>query len=384
MTGQVVIVGGGIIGVSIAYHLALRGVTGITILEREAGAGTGATAKATGGIRHQFSTPVNIRLSQLSAPHFARFNEELGVDIGWRPHGYLFMAIPGPEWEALRMSAALQQSLGVPTQVLAPAEIAALVPQLRVDDLAGGTFCAADGSANPTAALQGYLGAARRRGVRLVTGAEVTAIESGGGRVTGVRTTDGARYGADIVVDAAGPWVADVAALAGASIPARPFRRQVFVMSRDPELPRGIPFTVDLATGWYIHQEASGRLFFGGTDRDDRPGLEPVVDWDGFDRVATAALHRTPSVASRVRIETAYAGIRTLTPDFHGIIGPVAPLVGFIVVSACNGHGFMHSPAVGQLVAELVDEGAATTLDLAPLSPDRFTTRDRHDEAVMF
>ncbi len=383
-SAEIVIVGGGIIGVSIAYHLALHGARGIIVIEREMELGTGATSKATGGIRHQFSTPVNVRLSQVSSSHFAGFEAETGIDIGWRQHGYLFMATPGAEWDALQRSAALQVSLGVPTRLVTPADMQGLVPQLRVDDLAGGTFCPIDGSANPTAALQGYLGVARRLGVRLVTGAEVIAIDASGGRVAGVRAANGDRYAADVVIDAAGPRVADVAALAGATVEARPFRRQVFVMSRDPELPSGMPFIVDLATGWYIHQEANGRLLFGGTDRDNRPGLEPVVDWDGFDRVANAALHRAPAVAERVRVETAYTGIRTLTPDFHAIVGAVGPLAGFIVASACNGHGFMHAPAVGQIVAEIVLNGAARSLDIAPLSPDRFAKRAGRDEAVMF
>jgi len=275
-SADIVIVGGGIIGVSIAYHLARRGATRVVILERESELGTGATSKATGGIRHQFSTPVNIRLSQMSSPHFVRFAEETGVDVGWRQHGYLFLARPGDAWEALKKSAELQVKLGVPTRVLSPQDAAALVPQLRVDDLAGGTFCAIDGSANPTAALNGYLKVARELGVEVVRDAAVTAIDRQGGRVAGVRTANGARYAADVVIDAAGPRAAEVAEFVGSRIPARPFRRQVFVMSRDPELAAGIPFTVDLETGWYVHQEANGKLIFGGTDRDNRPGQEGV------------------------------------------------------------------------------------------------------------
>lgn len=379
-----IVVGAGIIGVSIAYHLARRGGRRIVVLERESQLGTGATAKATGGIRHQFSTAVNIRLSQLSIPHLASFKDETGFDIGWRQHGYLFLATHGPVWDALRTSAALQVELGVPTRLLSPAEVRELVPQLRVDDLAGGTYCASDGSANPTEALKGYSAVAGGLGVEFDRDSEVIAIEARAGRVTGVRLANGGSCAADVVVDAAGPHVADIASSVGVSIPAKPFRRQVFVMTRDDSVASGLPFVVDLATGWYVHQEANGRLLFGGTDKDDRPGVDPVVDWDGFDKVARAALHRMPSVAERVRVETAYAGIRTLTPDFHAIIGTVPSPEGLVIASACNGHGFMHAPAVGQLVAELVIDGEATSIDITALSPARFAHGPKRDEAVMF
>ena len=150
------------------------------------------------------------------------------------------------------------------------------------------------------------------------------------------------------------------------------------------ELSPDLPFVIDLETGWYMHQEANRRLIFGGTDQDNRPGLDPVVDWDDFDNVGRAALHRMPSVAERVKLETAYAGVRTLTPDFHAILGRTPEVEGFVLASACNGHGFMHSPAVGQLVAEIVLDGAATSLDIGALSPERFAEGVERHEAVMF
>lgn len=383
-TADVVIVGAGIIGLSTAYHLVARqpGLR-VVVLEREAEVGTGATAKATGGIRHQFGTEVNVRLTQLSYPEFVRFPEEHGRQIGFRAHGYLFVASSAESWRALRANAALQLRLGVPTRLVQSAEMGRLFPELRTDDLFGGAFCALDASANPSDALQGYLSSARARGVDVIRNAPVTAVETNGGAITGVRTRE-TGYATDVVVNAAGPYVADVAALAGVELPAKPFRRQVFVMAHDARVPRGLPLTVDMDTGWYVHQDGSGRLLFGGTDKDSRPGLEPTVDWDGFDEVAAAAVTRVPALAERAQVARAYAGIRTLTPDHHAIVGPVPDLAGFIVASACNGHGFMHAPAVGTLVAEEILDGRARSLDLAPTSLARFARGATTDESVTF
>lgn len=383
-SADVVIVGAGIIGLSTAYHLVSRqpGLR-VIVLEREPEAGTGATAKATGGIRHQFSTEVNVRLTQLSYPEFLRFPEEHRQEIGFRAHGYLFVASSEETWQALQASAELQHQLGVPTRLLDPTETREVFPEMRTDDLRGATFCALDASANPSDALQGYLSSARARGVEVVRNARVTGLETSGGAVTGVRTVE-TSYATDAIVNAAGPHVAEVAALAGVEIPAKPFRRQVFVMAHDPNVPPDLPLTVDVDTGWYVHQEGSGRLLFGGTDKDNRPGLEPTVDWEGFDRVAAAAITRVPLLAERARMVSAYAGIRTLTPDHHAIIGPVPGLSGFLVASACNGHGFMHAPAVGTLLAEEILDGHARSLDLAPLSLARFDYGVQADETITF
>ena len=382
-SADVVIVGGGIIGLSTAYHLALKqpGLH-VVVLEREPLTGTGATSKATGGIRHQFGTEVNVRLTQLSYPAFTRFQEEHDQPIGFRAHGYLFLAGSDETWRTLQANVALQRGLGVPVELVRPEEARRLVPHLRIDDLRGGAFCALDGSANPTDAAQGYLRSARRLGVQVVCDATVTQLDVVGGRVTGVRAGD-ARY-ADVVVDAAGPCVAQIAELAGVSIPARPFRRQVFVLTPDPELPRGLPFTVDLETGWYLHQEQSGQLLFGGTDKDNRPGTEEVVDWDGFDAVASAAMARVPAIAERAQVLRAYAGVRTLTPDHHAIIGPIPGVDGLVVATACNGHGFMHAPVVGTLLAEQIVDGRPTSLDISPLAADRFGQGDLPDESLTF
>jgi sarcosine oxidase, subunit beta len=380
-SADILIVGGGIIGLSIGYHLARRGARGIVVLERAGQVGTGSTAKATGGIRHQFSTEVNVRLTQLSLPAFERFEEEMGEPVDFVQHGYLFVTTRADRVDAMRSGLRLQQRLGVPSRWVTPAEAALLFPDLRVDDLAGGTFCPLDGSANPYGAVRGYLRRCRDLGVRVLTDQEVIAIEVTGGRVRGVRTASSA-YAAPIVVNAAGPYAQDVAAMAGLEIPVYPYRRQVFVMTPISGLRRGAPLTVDLDTGWYLHQDPGGALYMGGTDKDSRPGRAEVVDWDGFDAVARAALHRVPRTVE-ARVARAYAGIRSLTPDFHAILGPVPGVAGFYCANGFSGHGFMHAPAVGRLLAEEILDGKAAGLDITPLALARFADATRA-EAVTF
>jgi sarcosine oxidase subunit beta len=369
-SADVLIIGGGIIGLSVAYHLARRGTPRIIVFERAPQVGTGSTAKATGGIRHQFSTEINVRLTQLGLPAFERFEAEMGEPIDFVRHGYLFVTARHETADGMREGLRLQQRLGVPSRWVRPDEAAALFPDLRVDDLVGGTFCPLDGSASPYGAVQGYLRRCRDLGVRVLTGHEVTGIGAAGGRVRGVRTAAG-EYAAPVVVNAAGPRARDIAAMVDVDLPVHPYRRQVFVMTPLPALRRGAPLTVDLDTGWYLHQDRSGALYMGGTDKDSRPGLEEVVDWDGFDAVARAALHRVPRTAE-ARVARAYAGIRSLTPDFHAILGAVPGVDGFFCANGFSGHGFMHAPAVGLLLAEEILDGRATTLDIAPLRLTRF------------
>lgn len=380
-SADVLVIGGGIIGLSVAYHLARRGAPGVVVLERAGQVGTGSTAKATGGIRHQFSTEINVRLTQLSLPAFQRFEEEMGEPVDFVQHGYLFVTTRADLAEVMRAGLRLQHHLGVPSRWATPDEAAYLFPDVRVDDLVGGTFCPLDGSANPYGAVQGYLRRCRDLGVRVLTAQEVIGIEVSGDRVRGVRTASGP-FAGPIVVNAAGPRARDVAAMVDVDLPVQPYRRQVFVMTPVPGLHRGAPLTVDLDTGWYLHQDRGGALYMGGTDKDTRPGLEEVVDWDGFDAVAQAALRRVPRTRD-ARVVRAYAGIRSLTPDLHAILGAVPQVAGFYCANGFSGHGFMHAPAVGQLLAEEILDGKATTLDLSALSLMRFSGQVR-TEATSF
>lgn len=381
MNADVVVIGGGVVGASVAHHLLERSPRlRVVLLERAGDVGTGATAKATGGVRHQFSTEANIRLTQLSYPYFRDAEERVGRTVDFVRHGYLFVTTDEQRLAGARAMVALQRSLGVASEVLPPADAGRLLAALRTDDLVGATFCADDGSADPYALLHAFLALARGRGLTVLTGEPVTAIDIAGGRVTGVRTPR-ATYAAPVVVNCAGPRADEVAALAGVDVPSRPYRRQVMVTERMPGFPGVFPLTVDMDTGWYVHSQRSAFLM-GGTDKDQHPGHDMTVDWDAFGLVFEAARHRVPPLGE-ARVMRAYAGVRDLTPDYHGILGET-PVGGFHLACGFSGHGFMHSPAIGLLTSELILDGRASSMDVEALSLARFARGAARAEATMF
>lgn len=364
---DVVIVGGGVLGASIAYHLATKGVTDVAVLERDR-LGSGSTSRNAGGIRLQFSTEINVRLSQRSLPRLERFAEEMGVDPDFRQVGYLFLITTDADAAAFERSLALWSRLGVPARRLDRQQVHALFPQLRVDDVRFATFCEKDGHLDPSALLNGYVARARDKGVRFCEGQAVTAIDRADGRVTGVRTARG-RIATETVVDAAGPWGAQVAALAGVDLPITPLRRQIFVTDPVPGLDRDFPLTVEMATSFYCHRE-SGGVLMGMADPADKPGFDDSVNWDFLPTLVERALDRLPPM-EKANVKTGWAGFYEDTPDKHPIIGPIADVPGFLSAAGFSGHGLMHAPAAGEAIAELVVDGK-TTLDISALSHNRF------------
>ncbi len=382
-TADVVIIGGGVIGGSIAYHLLAREPRlKVVLLEKEAEVGTGATSKATGGVRHQFSTETNVRLTQLSYPYFTDAERILGRSVDFVPHGYLFVTAEAGTFEQLKKNVTLQQRLGVRSRILAPSEMQPLLPQLVVDDLAAGTFCPDDGSADPFGLLQGFLALARQRGLRVLTSEPVVSVAREGARVVGVSTPRD-RYGAPVVVNAAGPYADQVGALAGVAIPSRAYRRQVMVTEPLPDFPEVFPLIVDLDTGWYVHRQGKSAVLMGGTDKDQHPGYDTTVDWEAFDLVFKAAGRRVPPLAD-AKVMRAYAGLRDLTPDYHGILCEATEAPGFYIACGFSGHGFMHAPAIGLLTAELILDGRATSMDIGALSLARFESGHVSTEANIF
>lgn len=379
---DLIVIGGGIAGASVAFHVLRRAPWRVLLLERAADLGTGATGKATGGIRHQFGTEVNVRLTQLSYPYFLHAEELLGRAVDFVRHGYLFVTTDPTRLAGYRAAVALQQRLGVQSRMITPDEMPALLPQLRTDDLVGGTFCPADGSADPHGLLQGFIARARERGLEVRVSEPVVGVLRAGERVTGVVTPLG-RYEAERVLVAAGPYSAEVGALAGVDIPCRPFRRQVLVVEPLPELPDEFPLTVDGDTGWYVHRQGRSAVLLGGTEKDTHPGTDTEVDWAAFEGVMRAAALRVP-ILERARVMRAYAGTRELSPDYSGIIGPVSQAPGLWVACGFSGHGFMHAPAIGLLMAELLLDGVATSLDATPLLYERFRRGEVRVEANIF
>ncbi|MFB6303984.1 MAG: NAD(P)/FAD-dependent oxidoreductase [Haloferacaceae archaeon] len=377
---ETVVVGGGIVGLSSAYYLASRGAD-VTVYEKGS-LGGGSTGRSVGGIRTQFSTRVNVELSLASLETWERFAAEFGVDVAFRRTGYLFLAREAATAETFRENVALQRDLGVPVEYLARDDLSTRCGALRTDRFVAGTYCPTDGFADPALALRGYERAARDAGVEIHTGTPVTDVFRDGERVTGVATPDG-RHAVDVVVNAAGPWAADVAAMAGLDLPVAPRRRQVLVVDPADPVPEDDPLTIDLDTGLYFRPERDGAALvgghFGGPDPDADPdayGTDADLAWtkEALERAADAATYFGPET----RVRDGWAGLYAVTPDHHPIVGETVP--GLVNAVGFSGHGFQHAPATGCLVAELVHDGAASLVDVSRLAADRFEGGGTADE----
>jgi sarcosine oxidase subunit beta len=369
---DVLIIGGGIIGTSIAYYLCKKGVNDILLLEKSL-LGSGATGKCVGGIRTQFSTRINIEFSRLSRKVFDQFELEFDVDPEFHPVGYLFLAARHDQWNILNKNARLMKAMGLKVELLEPSEIQDRWPLLRVDDLLGGSYSAKDGFAGPYEVLRGFASRARHLGAMIREGIEVTDIQTRKGRVHAVETSTGERILSPLVVNAAGPHAARVAAMAGLDLPVRPLRRQLYYTDPFEDMPPLLPMVIDLEYGWYMRREGEGLLLAG--PQDTKSSFNQEVDFEGQEWTARRALYRAP-ILEGSRIAGGWAGSYEISPDHHAIIGSFPELTGFICANGFSGHGFQHSPATGILVSELIVEGEAETLDIHPLRPQRFREKD--------
>lgn len=372
-TADVVVIGGGVMGASSAYHLATAGIKNVVLLEKHEFLGAEATGKCAGGIRYQFSTEINVRLSQISLPMLQRFEEEIGQSIDLRWPGYLFILDNEHDVAVFRQNVAMQNSLGVPSCILSPAEIAERVPLLNLEGVRAGAWHGGDGLADPNGVVQGYAAAARRLGVQIFSGTEVTGVSVDGGRVTGVRTPKG-DISTAAVVNAAGPWAGQVAALAGVDLPVVPVRRQIVVTSPLKGVPDDFPFVLDFSRSLYFHREGKG-ILTGQSNANEKPGFDQSIDRAWTEQHLENAMWRFPLLA-KAGLLREWAGLYEVTPDAHPVIDTVAEPQGFTVVAGFSGHGFMHGPVAGLLVSELVLHGAAHTLDLHQLRFSRFSEGD--------
>jgi len=363
-----VVIGAGIIGCSIAYHLAERRAGRIVVLERDEIA-RGATADAAGGIRLQFSTETNIRLSLLSFEYWEHFQEAFGVDIGLHQYGYLFLLTRPEDVEAFRHSLALQRSLGVPARWVEVAEIATLQPAVRTDDLLGGTYCPRDGWCDPYSATMGFANAARDRGVIIHEHRPVTGFVIESGKLQAVQTPTGSIACAAAII-CAGPYTGEVGKLAGVDLPVLPYRRMSFVTDRFDLVPKTVPMTIEFETGLYFHPEGEGFLF-GMANPDEPPGFDKTIDPIWMERTVEALCRRAP-VFEQARIRHGWAGFYEVTPDDNPLIGWIEDVEGLAVAAGFSGHGFMHGPAVGRCMAELLLDGESRSVDIRAFAPSRF------------
>jgi sarcosine oxidase subunit beta len=367
-TADIVIIGGGVMGASIAWHLASRGTRNLVLLEKEAYFGTGSTGRCAGGVRYQFSTEINIRLSLASLPMLERFKEELGQDVNYRQCGYLLVATTEQDAAAFRRNVELQNRLGVPTELLSGGEIRARLPLMRFDDALAGTFHQKDGLVDPNSVVMGYLNAAQRLGVKAISNTEVTGIRVSGGKVEGVETSRGVIQ-TRIVVNAAGAWAGQIGQMAGVRLPIQPIRRQMFTTTPLPEIPADFPFVIDFARSLYFHREGEG-LLIGMSNPHETPGFDQSVDEEWELTNLEAAIERMP-LLERASRAAHWAGLYEVTPDAHPIYG-ATPVEGFFVCAGFSGHGFMHGPVSGKLISEFILDGAFSTVDVSMLDLARF------------
>ncbi|MGE5244015.1 MAG: NAD(P)/FAD-dependent oxidoreductase [Betaproteobacteria bacterium] len=374
-TADVVIVGGGCMGASVAYHLSRLGITDAILVERERLLATGSTGRNAGGVRHQFSTAANIQLSLESIRLLERFADEVGATIDFHQDGYLFLLSAPEAVEIFRKNVELQRRMGVAVDWLDAADAERLAPGLDASGVLGATFCARDGIADPNGVTMGFAKAAQAAGVSIERDAEVTGIDRRGGRIAAVHTSRGT-IDTRVVVNAAGPHAREIGRMAGADVPVSPYRRHIFIAQAPEGLARGswrVPaskiMVIDFDTSFYCHREGAGMLF-GMGDPAEPSTFDTTVRWDFLDEVTRVAVLRLPALAD-ASISHAWAGLYEMSPDGNPLIGRSSDVEGLFLVNGFSGHGFQHSPAAGRIVADLVS-GRDPGLDLSPFSPARF------------
>jgi sarcosine oxidase subunit beta len=366
-TADVVIVGAGIMGLCTAYYLKQRGVERVTVLERSA-VGAGSTGVSGSGIRHQFSDPVGIELTRRSVRVFEQFQDLFGAPLSIERCGYLYCIQTEQQLAAFRKNAELQRRLGLDVTILSPREIGERFPYLSTDDLLGGSYCPEDCAASPQAGLRGVEAKVRELGVEIATGVDVTGFDVAGDRLAGVQTPSGG-YATEAALIATGAWAGETGRLAGVDIPVVPRRREQYFLDVPRSAVPATPYILDPRSGFGLRRE--GDVVVIGTTLD----LPPTFDTTPNPEYGPTLRERVSARCAAVReapISYSMAGLLEVTPDHNGIISTVSELPGLHVLAGFSGHGWMHAPAAGELMAEIITEGQSSSLDLSGFALDRF------------
>ena len=377
-SADVIIIGAGVIGCSIAYHLAKMGCHDVIVLEKSY-IGSGSTEKCAGGIRQQFSTEINVKLSMESVKFFERFEEETGYTADFRQYGYLMLATTADEVKQFKENIVLQQKLGVDVRLISPQDAREILPQLNVKDVLSATFCPTDGYADPYSVVQGFASAAKRMGVKILEQAEVVGVKTKTGRVQCVTTSDG-EFFADAVCIAAGAYSAPVGAMVQLDIPVHPHKRHIFVTAPSNEIDKRSPLLVDFHTGFWFRREGPG-LIFGMRNPNESDSYDTSVDWSFLQTICKFATRRLPLLLD-LGIVRGQAGLHEDTPDANAILGIVPEVEGLYLACGFSGHGFMHSPAAGKIIAQLILGKASPSPDMSPLALQRFQQKACQVEKV--
>ncbi|KAA3643220.1 MAG: FAD-binding oxidoreductase [Chloroflexi bacterium] len=367
-TADIVVIGGGVMGASTAYHLAQRGQKNVVLLEKEEFFSLGASGRNAGGVRYQFGTEVNVLLSLESLPMLHRFPEEIDQEIDFRPYGYFMFVTNENDKAVFEHNIATQHRLGVMTEWLDGDEVRRRLPMMNLDDAIGASFNPNDGVVDPNSVVMGYINRATQMGVTCLTEVEVTGIQVEGSKISAVETNQGS-INTPIVVNAAGPWAKLIGDMAGLEIPIEPIRRQMMTTTPLPELPEDFPFVIDFEQSLYWHREGDG-LLVGMSNKAEKPGFDQNIDSDFELLTLEKAAERMP-LLEKVGMASHWAGLYEVTPDAHPIYGST-PIEGFYLVGGFSGHGFMHGPISGLLMTEIILDGAAKTVDVSMLDFARF------------
>ena len=383
-TAEVVIIGGGIVGSSIAYHLTAAGCRNVLVIERETQQGKGSTGKSMGGVRAQFSTPVNIQMSLYAIPFYASFEERLGHPAGYRPQGYLFCATSEKHMAYLRGNHERQVALGLKdARIVAGDEIRSMFPLLRGDDIVGGSYCSSDGFVDPYSAMIGFMTWAAEHGAKLWKNTSVTAIHRDAQGIGEVETSRGA-VSTRVVVNCAGPWAAEVAKMAGVELPVEPLRRMLVPTEPFDQFPHTAPMIIDMSNGFHFRPESLGFLL-AWNDPEETPGYKNEFEPSFIEKILTRAADRVPCFENlAVNPKRAWAGLYEMTPDHHPILGEVPQAPGFFLANGFSGHGVMHAPATGKILSDLILTGKTDLIDASLLNFARFAEgRMIHETAVL-
>jgi len=375
---EVVIIGGGVMGASAAFHLAEAGVTDVVLLEADE-LSCGSTSKSAGGVRLQFSDEINIALALRSMDAFERFGQRPGADIGLQQVGYLFLLTEPADVTVFEKNTALQNSMGVDSRMLTASEAGALSTLANVDDVLAASFCARDGHATPDSVVLGYATAARAMGVEVVTRTPVTGIEVDGGSITGVRTERGV-IATSTVICVAGAWSPGIAAMVGVDLPVKPLARPIWYTEPMPNRPARVPMTIDFTTGFYFHTKGPG-LLFGMADPDQQPGFDSPMRPDWLEVVGDVVAHRAPALLD-VGIAGGWHGYYETTPDHNALIGEARGVSRFIYATGFSGHGFLLGPAVGEVLRDLV-MGNTPAVDVSGFDVERFARETRPEHNIV-
>lgn len=367
---EFIIIGGGVVGASAAYHLTQRGAKDVLILERENRQGKGSTGKATGGVRAQFETDINIKMSLYSIDFFKHWD----FDCGYEPRGYLFVATDEKQFDYLQHNVEKQKSLGVKAvEIVDTKTISEMVKGLNCEDIRGGSFGGNDGFINPLAVLEGFTEKALENGAKVQTETDVFSLETSDGKVKAVETNRG-RIECEKVVLCAGAWAKSVAKTAGIDLPIEPLKRQLVWAKSAVELQENLPMVIDLSNGFHFRpaKDSRNEVLFAYPDADEKPNFDTNFDESFIAKVYRKAKHRAPFLAeTEVVREKCRAGLYENTPDHHAIIGG-CEIEGLYFCSGFSGHGVMHSPASGRAIAEIILDGKSNFLDVSCLSLERF------------